>query len=72
MTAEIIPQLTHITRNATGSSSGWREITPDGSLDWQNAKKSTGYGEYVGKSKMWFFFLFLFSLKDTDYLKQGL
>lgn len=28
-------QLIHTIRSATGSSSGWRGITPGGNLDWQ-------------------------------------
>lgn len=33
-----------ITKNVEQSSSGWREVIPDGSLDLQEEMKSTGNG----------------------------
>ena len=46
-----------ITRNAKGSTSGWREIIPDVKLDLWEGRKNARNEKYEGKYKTLFFLL---------------
>lgn len=43
-----LPTDLHTARSAEGSSSGWKEMTPDGNLEFHEKMKSTGNGKMCG------------------------